>query len=88
MSQHVPAEVLLGGRPSQPTAVREPFCAAGHSNKKMCLFADFLISDPRGKFVVCGSEDHSISFWDVNSKKVREYYWGLACILSTIQSEC
>ena len=70
---------LADGRPLQPTAFKEPFCAAGHSNKKMCLFADFLISDPRGKFVVCGSEDHSISFWDVNSKKVCNHDGGVAC---------
>ena len=84
----VQPRALVDGRPSQPTTFREPFCAAGHSNKKMCLFADFLISDPRGKFVVCGSEDHSISFWDVNSKKVCNHYWDGGLCSSTIQPRC
>lgn len=44
---------------------------AGHKNEAYCLFAAFITADQKGKWVVCGSEDHSIYLWDLNKKEVR-----------------
>lgn len=43
----------------------------GHKNDKFALQASFLVNEPSDrKYVVCGSEDHSVYFWDLNSRKV------------------
>ena len=45
---------------------------AGHKNCKHCLFAAFCITDPKkGKWIVAGSEDHSIYIWGLNDKQAR-----------------
>ena len=47
-------------------------CRAGHRNRKHCLFAAFSITDPQErKWIVAGSEDHSIYIWGINSKQAR-----------------
>lgn len=43
---------------------------AGHVNSYFCLFAAFITADPKGKWVVCGSEDNNIFIWDLNKKEV------------------
>ena len=47
-------------------------CLAGHKNELFCLFAAFITADPKGKWVVCGSEDNSIYIWDLNKKEVSQ----------------
>jgi len=45
----------------------------GHANTKYCLTAAVdqgASMHPRKPYVLCGSEDHSIFMWDVNSKEV------------------
>ena len=44
----------------------------GHKNDKFALQASFLVNEPSDKkYVVCGSEDHHIYFWDLNSKEIK-----------------
>ena len=45
-------------------------CCAGHKNMQHCIFAAFSVSDQKGKWVVSGSEDHSICIWHLNGKQV------------------
>ena len=44
--------------------------SAGHVNNKFCMFAQFSVTDPSGKWIICGSEDHSIYIWDLQKKNV------------------
>ena len=44
--------------------------SAGHSNSKHCVFAAFYTSDPEVRWIVVGSEDHSVYMYDVNKKEV------------------
>lgn len=45
---------------------------AGHKNCKHCVFAAFCITDPKkGKWIVAGSEDHSVYIWGLNNKQAR-----------------
>jgi WD40 repeat protein len=46
-------------------------CLAGHKNDKFCTFAVFSTTDPDGKWVVSGSEDHGVYIWDLNKREVR-----------------
>lgn len=58
-------------------------CSAGHVNEHFCLFAAFITADIKGKWVVCGSEDHSIFLWDLNKKEV-----SCLCILQHSLHHC
>ena len=64
-------DASLHGASSFAASVNAELVAAGHKNEAYCLFAAFITADPKGKFVVCGSEDHSIYLWDLNKKEVR-----------------
>ena len=43
---------------------------AGHVNSKHCLFASFGTTDLKGKWIISGSEDHSIHIWHLNTRAV------------------
>ena len=47
--------------------------SAGHVNNKFCMFAQFSVTDPNGKWIICGSEDHSIYIWDLQKKNVSSW---------------
>ncbi|KAK9846338.1 hypothetical protein WJX81_001869 [Elliptochloris bilobata] len=42
----------------------------GHKNRMHCLFGAFCVTDTKGKWIVAGSEDHSIFIWGLNTKQV------------------
>ena len=50
----------------------------GHKNDKFCTFAVFSTTDPDGKWVVSGSEDHGVYIWDLNRREVRALMYGRA----------
>ena len=52
---------------------------AGHENRKHCIFAAFLVTDPCAKRIVAGSEDGAVCFWDLQTKQARS-----ACTLAII----
>lgn len=43
---------------------------AGHVNQKHCIFATLSVTDKKGKWVISGSEDHSIYIWHLNGRHV------------------
>lgn len=45
--------------------------SAGHTNTKHCIFACFSVTDQKGKWVISGSEDHSIWIWHLNTTQVK-----------------
>ena len=45
--------------------------SAGHTNTKHCIFACFSVTDQKGKWVISGSEDHTIWIWHLNTTKVK-----------------
>ena len=61
-------------------------CRAGHKNCKHCLFAAFCVTDPKkGKWIVAGSEDHSVYIWGLNNKQARP---GLGLLLPDCAHVC
>ena len=61
---------------------------AGHRNEEFCLFAAFITADSKGKWVVCGSEDHAILLWDLNKKDVSLQASDTACMLCPLLIVC
>ena len=46
---------------------------AGHENRKHCVFAAFMVTDARARYIVSGSEDGCVCLWDLQSKQVRRH---------------
>ena len=44
---------------------------AGHENRKHCVFAAFMVTDARARYIVAGSEDGCICLWDLQTKQAR-----------------
>ena len=43
----------------------------GHRNTRHCLQAAFLVNEPSDeKYIVCGSEDHHVFLWRLNTKSI------------------
>ena len=59
---------------------------AGHKNCKHCLFAAFCVTDrEKRKWIVAGSEDHSVYIWGLNNKQARP---GLGLLLPDCAHVC
>lgn len=70
------------------TLVSSSSGVAGHVNEHFCLFAAFITADSKGKWVVCGSEDHAILLWDLNKKDVSLHANATACMLCPMLIAC
>jgi WD40 repeat protein len=48
---------------------------SGHKNSKFCSISTFVTTLGPRPCIAAGSEDGSIHIWDVNSRKVRWWWW-------------